>query len=72
MKKTKNYEDLPFYDKLLNKVQAYGQTIWKDKWKEGVDQEWLNNFSDLDEDKIKKELICYTFYLNLCILGMLN
>ncbi len=64
MKKTKNYEDLPFYDKLLNKVQAYGQTIWKDKWKEGVDQEWLNNFSDLDEDKIEKERINMLYLLS--------
>lgn len=64
MRKIKNYEELPFYDKLLTKVQTFGQTIWKDKWKEGIDQEWLNNFSDVDADKLEKEKINMLFLLS--------
>ena len=46
----KNFDALPLYDKLLHKIYAYCNTIWKDKWKEGIEQEWLNNFQDSDKD----------------------
>jgi hypothetical protein len=53
----KSYEGLPFYDKLKYKVQAYFQTIWKEKAKEDVDQaeEWLANFSNPDPEEDEKE-----------------
>lgn len=42
---------LPIYDKLLNKVFAYYQTIWREKWKEGIHDEWLGNFVNSDDDQ---------------------
>lgn len=46
----KNMEALPIYDRLLKKIYAYYQTIWREKWKEGVDTEWLSNFVNPDSD----------------------
>ena len=56
--------ELPLYDKLLNKIYAYYQTIWKDKWKADIDQEWLNNFTDGDEIKAEKERINMLYLLS--------
>lgn len=41
---------LPIFDTLKNKIYAYGQTIWKDKWKDGITEQWLENFSNADEE----------------------
>ena len=51
----KNFETLPLYDKLMSKVYAYYQTIWFEKWRDGIEHDWLNNFTDLNEDKLEKE-----------------
>jgi len=60
----KNFDSLPIYDKLLNKIYAYYQTIWKDKWKEGIHTEWLGNFNDVDEDTLQKEQINMLYLLS--------
>ncbi len=60
----KNFDTLSIYDKLTNKIYAYYQTIWKDKWKEGIDKEWLGNFSDLDEDVLQKEHLNMLYLLS--------
>ncbi|HEX8378781.1 MAG TPA: hypothetical protein VF602_13270 [Pedobacter sp.] len=52
----KPYESLPTYDKLLNKIYAYYETIWKDKWKEEIDQHWLGNFKNGAQDSQKERL----------------
>jgi hypothetical protein len=64
MAKVKYYEELPFYDRLKNKIQVYYQTIWKEKWREGIEQEWLNNFNDIDEEKLEKERINMLYLLS--------
>jgi hypothetical protein len=64
MAKVKYYEELPFYDRLNNKIQVYYQTIWKEKWREGIEQEWLNNFNDIDEEKLEKERINMLYLLS--------
>ncbi len=62
----KNYEALPLYDKLMSKIYAYYQTIWREKWKEGTDQaeEWLGNFSNEDIDVHDKERINMLYLLS--------
>lgn len=61
-----NFEALPLYDKLMSKIYAYYQTIWREKWKEGTDQaeEWLGNFSDADIETLDKERINMLFLLS--------
>lgn len=51
----KDFETLSLNDKLLKKIYAYYQTIWRDKWKEGIENEWLSNFTDDDDDIDQKE-----------------
>lgn len=62
----KNFETLPLYDKLMSKIYAYYQTIWREKWKEGTDQaeDWLGNFSDADLEKLDKEKINMLYLLS--------
>lgn len=62
----KNFEALPIYDKLMSKIYAYYQTIWREKWKEGTDQtkEWLGNFSNEDIDILDKERINMLYLLS--------
>ncbi|HET7117831.1 MAG TPA: hypothetical protein VFI29_15155 [Hanamia sp.] len=63
----KNYDELPFYDKLKGKIHAYYQTIWREKWKEETDQaeDWLKNFSDGgDDENIEKERINMLYLLS--------
>jgi hypothetical protein len=43
-------DHLPIYDKLLKKIFAYYQTIWREKWREDIHNEWLNNFINVDDD----------------------
>lgn len=45
-----NIEPLPVYDRLLKKIYAYYQTIWREKWKEEIHIEWLNNFVNEDNE----------------------
>lgn len=45
-----NIEPLSIYDRLLKKIYAYYHTIWREKWQEGIEKEWLDNFENLDED----------------------
>jgi hypothetical protein len=60
----KNIDTLPFYIKLQKKIWAYYQTIWKEKWKEKIHDNWLNNFSDLDEDITQKERVNMLYLLS--------
>lgn len=62
----KNFEGLPLYDKLKNKIYAYYQTIWREKWRDEVDQtnEWLSNFSDGDDITTEKEKINMLYLLS--------
>ena len=60
----KFYEELPYHDKLKNKIHTYFQTIWKEKWREGIDQEWLSNFSHLDEEMLEKEKVNMLYLLS--------
>jgi hypothetical protein len=59
-----NFEALPLNDRLMEKVYAYYQTIWKEKWKEGIDQEWLSNFTEIDEEKLEREKINMIYLLS--------
>jgi hypothetical protein len=57
-------DTLPIYDKLLKKIYAYYQTIWKDKWKEHLDQDWLSNFSHNDPTMMEKEKLNMLYLLS--------
>jgi hypothetical protein len=57
-------QTLPQQDKFLNKIYAFFNTIWKDKWKEGIDQEWLSNFSNEDQDVEAKEKLNMLYLLS--------
>jgi len=59
-----NSEALPLYDLLRKKIDAYYQTIWREKWKEGVFDEWLSNFHDTDVDLLEKEKINMLYLLS--------
>lgn len=60
----KNYEPLPIYDKLMDKIYAYYQTIWREKWKEGIEQDWLSNFNNTDPEISEKEKINMLYLLS--------
>lgn len=62
----KNFETLPLHDKLMSKIYAYYQTIWREKWKEGTDQakEWLGNFSNGDTESLEKEKVNMLYLLS--------
>lgn len=60
----KNFESLSLYDKLLKKIYAYYQTIWREKFKEGIDQEWLANFTHSDSDTEQKEKLNMLYLLS--------
>ncbi len=60
----KNNDTLPLYDKLMKKIYAYYQTIWRDKWKEGISEEWLMNFEHIDPDTLDKERINMLYLLS--------
>lgn len=59
-----NSEALPLYDKLITKVLAYFQTIWREKWREKVDEEWMSNFQDPDDDILEREKINMLYLLS--------
>lgn len=62
----KYFDGLPLYDRLKNKIYSYYQTIWRDKWRQGIDQteEWLNNFSRGDDATLEKERINMLYLLS--------
>lgn len=62
----KYFDGLPLYDRLKSKIYSYYQTIWRDKWRQGIDQteEWLNNFSDGDDATLEKERINMLYLLS--------
>lgn len=66
MAKIKFYEELPFYDKLKTKIHAYYQTIWKEKWVDGIDQaeEWLDNFTNAELEELEKERVNMLYLLS--------
>ncbi len=59
-------QGLPIYDKLMNKILAYYQTIWRDKWEDNGNQaeDWLTNFSDGNPDSLEKEKINMLYLLS--------
>jgi hypothetical protein len=62
----KNFDGLPLKERLKNKIYSYYQTIWKDKWRDGIDltDEWLSNFSSGDDITIEKERINMLYLLS--------
>lgn len=50
-------------DKLLNKIYAYYQTIWREKWKENIENNWLLNFEHTDEDELNREKVNMLYLL---------
>jgi hypothetical protein len=60
----KNFTDLSLDDKLFKKISTYYQTIWRDKWKEGIHDDWLGNFNDADEDLQARERTNMTYLLS--------
>ena len=59
-----NYEALPTFDKLLKKIYAYYQTIWREKWKEGIENDWLENFKNPDDDIEYREKLNMLYLLS--------
>jgi hypothetical protein len=60
----KYYDPLPIKDKLLNKIYAYYQTIWRDKWREEIDVDWLNNYNPDDDELKYREKVNMLFLLS--------
>jgi len=58
------YDLPPLNDRLKQKIYAYFQTIWREKWSEGIDSQWLSNFEDLDDDTREKEKINMLYLLS--------
>lgn len=59
-----NIEELSIVDRLLKKIYAYSETIWKEKWVNGIDQDWLNNFSNGSDDEISKHRLNMLYLLS--------
>ena len=59
-----NFTDLSIDDKLFKKISAYYQTIWRDKWRERIHEDWIGNFSDPDEELKAKEKTNMTYLLS--------
>lgn len=59
-----NPEALPLYDKLITKVLAYFQTIWREKWREKIDEEWLSNFHNSNDENLEREKINMLYLLS--------
>ena len=57
-------DTLPLFDKLKNKIYAYYQTIWKDKWRDKIDEVWLYNFNNVDPDILDKERVNMLYLLS--------
>ena len=55
---------LPLKDRLLEKVYAYYQTIWADKWKENIHLDWLDNFNGADPTLEEKEKLNMLYLLS--------
>ena len=55
---------LPIHDRLLEKVYAFYQTIWSDKWKENIHLDWLKNFDGTDADLEAKEKLNMLYLLS--------
>jgi hypothetical protein len=63
-KLSNNIEELSIEDRLLKKIYAYSETIWREKWEDGADQEWLSNFNDGTEDEIAKQKLNMLYLLS--------
>ena len=50
-----NSDKLSTYDKLLKKIHAYFLTIWKDKHRDGIQEQWLENFKHSNVDMEERE-----------------
>ena len=55
---------LPIKDRLLEKVHAYYQTIWQDKFKDNIHIDWLNNFSGSNAVLSEKEQLNMLYLLS--------
>ena len=55
---------LSIHDRLLEKVYAYYQTIWADKWKENIHLDWLKNFDGTDSVLEAKEKLNMLYLLS--------
>lgn len=62
----KYFDGLPLKDRLKSKIYSYYQTIWRDKWRDNIDQteEWLTNFSTGEDIAIEKERINMLYLLS--------
>ncbi len=54
----------PLKERLQEKVWAYGQTIWKDKWEPDNEELWLNNFQNPDPHRRELEIINMLYLLS--------
>jgi hypothetical protein len=59
----KGFEGLTLLDRLKGKVYAYYKTIWREKWQPDIEQKWLSNFVNGDEDEEQKERINMLYLL---------
>ncbi|OSZ82925.1 hypothetical protein CAP35_06595 [Chitinophagaceae bacterium IBVUCB1] len=57
-------ETLPLYDRLIEKILSFYATIWKDKLPDGIHNEWLGNFKNVDDDIQQKERLNALFLLS--------
>lgn len=55
---------LPLRDRLSEKVYAYYQTIWADKWRGNIHVDWLDNFNDSDTSVAAKEQLNMLYLLS--------
>lgn len=55
---------LDLTDLLTRKIYAYAQSIWKEKWTNGIDEVWLNNFECIDADLQERERVNMLYLLS--------
>jgi hypothetical protein len=46
---------LPLRDKLLEKIYSYGLTIWRERWTDRLEKDWLDNFQDFSDSRKEVE-----------------
>ena len=62
--RNQSFEELPLFDKLLNKVLTYYSSIWQDRRQDGIHQEWLENFKNSNDDIQESERLNALYLLS--------
>lgn len=59
-----NIDSLPIKDILDNKIRAYFKTIWLEKLRDGMPDEWVANFNEANDELREKEQLNMLYLLS--------